>query len=182
MDVKKYFFIIVFLLIPTIHLIAQDTVRVLNLSFEQCIEIALENNLQLKQSELNLKNQKINVLQSKLNQLPSFYLSGNYGNNWGRSIDPTTNQFTTSESYNSGIAGFSQFQIFNGFQIRNSIKKSRNDLEKSSYDLEKARNDGLEAMNSTVGEDEAEKLANFREAYNKTNNTAKINAAIIDMM
>ena len=141
MDVKKYFFIIVFLLIPTIHLIAQDTVRVLNLSFEQCIEIALENNLQLKQSELNLKNQKINVLQSKLNQLPSFYLSGNYGNNWGRSIDPTTNQFTTSESYNSGIAGFSQFQIFNGFQIRNSIKKSRNDLEKSSYDLEKARND-----------------------------------------
>ena len=68
-------------------------------------------------------------------------LSGNYGNNWGRSIDPTTNQFTTSESYNSGIGGFSQFQIFNGFQIRNSIKKSRNDLEKSSYDLEKARND-----------------------------------------
>ena len=82
MDIKKYFFIIAFLLISTNHLIAQDTVRVLNLSFEQCIEIALENNLQLKQSELNLKNQKINVLQSKLNQLPSFNLSGNYGNNW----------------------------------------------------------------------------------------------------
>ena len=140
MNIKKYFFIY-FLFSFQKNLIAQDTISVLNLSFEQCIEIALENNLQLKQSGLNLKNQKINLLQSKLNQLPSFNLSGNYGNNWGRSIDPTTNQFTTTESYNSGISGFSQFQIFNGFQIRNSIKKSKNDLEKSSYDLEKAKND-----------------------------------------
>ena len=140
MNIKKYFFIY-FLFLFQKNLIAQDTISVLNLSFEQCIEIALENNLQLKQSGLNLKNQKINLLQSKLNQLPSFNLSGNYGNNWGRSIDPTTNQFTTTESYNSGITGFSQFQIFNGFQIRNSIKKSKNDLEKSSYDLEKAKND-----------------------------------------
>ncbi|MBE49572.1 MAG: transporter, partial [Flammeovirgaceae bacterium] len=126
MKIKVYFFVAFFLL-SGLYSKAQDNARILNLSFEQCIEIALENNLQLKQSQLNLKNQKINLLQSKLTQLPSLNLSGNYGNNWGRSIDPTTNQFTTTESYNSGITGFSQFQIFNGFQVRNSIKKSRND-------------------------------------------------------
>ena len=77
---------------------------------------------------MNQKSQKIGLLQSQLSQLPSINLSGNYGNNWGRSVDPTTNQFTTTESYYTGISGFTQFQLFNGFQKRNTIKKSKNDL------------------------------------------------------
>ena len=131
---------ILFLYFLSFTTLAQER-KVVKLSFEECLVIALENNLQLKQSELNQKNQKIGLLQSQLSQLPSINLSGNYGNNWGRSVDPTTNQFTTTESYYTGISGFTQFQLFNGFQKRNTIKKSKNDLEKSTYDLEKAKND-----------------------------------------
>mgnify|MGYP003950811201 CR=1 FL=1 len=132
--------VILFLFFFSFTTLAQER-KVVKLSFEECLEIALENNLQLKQSELNQKSQKIGLLQSQLSQLPSINLSGNYGNNWGRSVDPTTNQFTTTESYYTGISGFTQFQLFNGFQKRNTIKKSKNDLEKSTYDLEKAKND-----------------------------------------
>ena len=136
---KKIIFCSFFILFNFCFVKAQKSI--VQLSLEQCLEIALENNLQLKQSELNQKNQKIGLLQSKLSQLPSINLSGSYGNNWGRSVDPTTNQFTTTESYNTGISGFTQFQLFNGFQKRNTISKSKNDLEKSNYDLEKAKND-----------------------------------------
>ena len=104
---KKIIFCSFFILFNFCFVKAQKSI--VQLSLEQCLEIALENNLQLKQSELNQKNQKIGLLQSKLSQLPSINLSGSYGNNWGRSVDPTTNQFTTTESYNTGISGFTQF-------------------------------------------------------------------------
>ena len=44
-------------------------------------------------------------------------LFGNYGSNWGRSVDPTTNQFIGSTYSNSGIGLSSGLTIFNGFSV-----------------------------------------------------------------
>ena len=54
---------------------------VLKLDLQQCIEIALENNLQLKRSILNYEIQKVGHIQSKLQQTPSLNVFSNYGNN-----------------------------------------------------------------------------------------------------
>ena len=41
------------------------------LTLEQCIDYALKNNIQIKQSELNTELTEINLTQSKANLLPS---------------------------------------------------------------------------------------------------------------
>ena len=112
----------------------------IELDLVQCLEIALENNLQLKRSEINKKIQKIGYDQSILSQIPSLNVFSNYGTSWGRSIDPTTNQFIGSEYSSSGIGLSSGMNLFSGFFVRNTIKQSKVLLEKSVFDLENTRN------------------------------------------
>ena len=113
---------------------------VLKLDLQQCIEIALENNLQLKRSLVNYEIQEVGHIQSKLQQTPSLNIFSNYGNNWGRSVDPTTNTFLSTTSNFSGIGASSNITLFSGFSIRNSIKQSKSLLEKSVFDLENTKN------------------------------------------
>ena len=114
--------------------------KYLELDLEQCLEIALENNLQLKRSIINEQLQKVGYNQSLLQQAPTLNLFSNYGNNYGRSIDPTTNTFISNNSSFSGVSASSNFNIFSGFSVRNNIKKSKILLEKSVFDLENTRN------------------------------------------
>ena len=130
------FFVFLFV---NINLYSQSN-NSIELDLAQCLEIALENNLQLKRSEINKKIQKIGYDQSILSQIPSLNIFSNYGTNWGRSIDPTTNQFIGSEYSSSGIGLSSGMTLFSGFSVRNTIKQSKVLLEKSVFDLENTRN------------------------------------------
>ena len=112
----------------------------LELDLEQCIEIALENNLQLKRSIINEQLQKVGYNQSLLQQAPTLNVFSNYGNNYGRSIDPTTNTFISNNSNFSGISASSNMNLFSGFSVRNNIKRSKALLEKSVFDLENTKN------------------------------------------
>lgn len=135
MRIFKFFIVY---LIPLISYTQNNSV--LKLDLQQCIEIALENNLQLKRSLLNYEIQKVGHIQSKLQQTPSLNLFSNYGNNWGRSVDPTTNTFLSTTSNFSGIGASSNITLFSGFSIRNTIKQSKSLLEKSVFDLENTKN------------------------------------------
>ena len=110
------------------------------LSLEQCIEIAVNNNLNVKRSELNLQTAQVNLEQSKASRYPSLNASGNYGFNWGRGIDPTTNQFIDQRINFNGIGASTNMPLIQGLQITNSIKQDKLDLEASRKDLERAGN------------------------------------------
>ena len=114
--------------------------KYLELSLEECIEIALENNLQLKRSIINERLQKVGYNQSILQQTPTLNVFSNYGNNYGRSIDPTTNTFISNNSNFSGVNASASLNLFSGFSVRNNIKRSKTLLEKSAFDLENTRN------------------------------------------
>ena len=66
------------------------------MNLEQCINHALENNLQIKQAEINTQISEYNSSNSKYNLLPTVNGNAAWNNNFGRSVDPFTNQFTTS--------------------------------------------------------------------------------------
>ena len=66
-------------------------------SLEDCISIALENNINLKSTNLLANTAKVNYQQSKADMLPSVNGSFNLGVNDGRSIDPFTNDFINQE-------------------------------------------------------------------------------------
>ncbi len=111
------------------------------LTIEECVYIAIENNLTIKRSKLDLENSKVGLLQSRAAQLPNANLQASYGSNWGRSIDPTTNDFISQQITSSGFGGSSNVTLFNGFQLMNGMKQSKVNVEASEYNLEKATND-----------------------------------------
>ncbi|WP_425391346.1 TolC family protein [Ekhidna sp.] len=111
------------------------------LSLEECIEIAVDNNLSVQRSELSLQGAEINLLQAQAQRYPTINLNGNYGYNWGRGIDPTTNQFIDRRINFNGVSGSTNIPIINGMQVNNSIKQSKFDKEASKYDLKRSVND-----------------------------------------
>ena len=133
---RKFLFISFFF----VNQLFSQSDRYLDLDLTQCIEIALENNLQLKRSKINQELQSIGYSQSILQQTPSLNLFSNYGNNWGRSVDPTTNTFIANSSNYSGVGIQSSLNLFSGFSVRNNIKKSKTLLQKSVFDLENTTN------------------------------------------
>jgi outer membrane protein len=110
------------------------------LSLQECVDIALENNLTVKRGNLTLENARIDRTQARFNQLPNLNLNANSGYNWGRSIDPTTNDFINQQIQFTGFSGSSNVVLFNGLRLANSVKQSGLNLESAELDLENAKN------------------------------------------
>ena len=110
-------------------------------SLKQCIDYALANSLTVQRSNYNVETSEVNLKQAKANLLPNLNGSASYGYNWGRSVNPVTNQFTTQEINFLSPGLNSSVTIFNGFRIQNSIKQNSRDYQASQLDLQKAKND-----------------------------------------
>ena len=122
---------------------AQDTADIKNktLTLEQCIEYALKNNIQIKQSELNTELANIDLLQSEVSLLPSLNANASHGYNFGRTIDRFTNQFASQQVLSQNFALSTDFTIFNGLQTVNTIHQNRYNYLSSKYNVDKMRND-----------------------------------------
>jgi len=111
-------------------------------SLEDCIQYAMENNIQIKQSVLNTEYNENLLKQSKLGQIPSLSGSANYSFSWGRALDQTTYQFTDDQQINSISMGLRSYtNLFNGLQVRNSILQNELNLMASYQDVQKVKND-----------------------------------------
>ncbi|WP_407557444.1 TolC family protein [Winogradskyella sp. 4-2091] len=110
-------------------------------SLEDCISIALENNLELKSTALLENSAKINYQQSKANLLPSVNGNFNVGVNDGRSIDPFTNDFINQELTFSNLGLSLDMTVFNGFRLLNTAKQNRLNNQASQLETEAAQQD-----------------------------------------
>lgn len=110
-------------------------------SLDDCISMALKNNLDLKSTNLIAGSSKINYQQSKANLLPNINGNINIGVNDGRSIDPFTNDFINQELTfsNSGLS--LDMTIFNGFRLLNTAKQNRLNKKASEMEIEAAKQD-----------------------------------------
>src|SRR4051812_33150765 len=96
---------IFFLLLQNIF--AQDSAINGTVSLKQCVDIALQNNAEVYNSEVQMQTSKINVDLAKGNMLP--FISGNINHAFsqGRAIDPFTNGYVDQNvrSANYGLNG-----------------------------------------------------------------------------
>ena len=111
------------------------------LSLQECIDIAIENNLTVQRSELNLLSAQVNLMQAQAQRYPTLNANGNFGYNWGRGIDPTTNQFIDQRINFNGVSASTSLPIINGLQVHNSIRQNKLNAEASEFDRQKAIND-----------------------------------------
>lgn len=110
-------------------------------TLEKCINHALTNNLQIKQSELNTEVAKTTAMQGKLDLLPTLNAGASHGYNWGQTIDPFTNQFATDRVQNNSFSLSSSVTLFAGFQKQNTLKQRQYDYMAARFDNEKMQND-----------------------------------------
>lgn len=102
-------------------------------TLEQCIEYAKENNITVQQSRLNVERNQLLLKQSQFARLPNLNANAGLFLNFGRSIDPTTNEFTTQNVETSTFGMSSNVTLFQGFQLQNAVKQNEQELSASRY-------------------------------------------------
>ncbi|WP_316823323.1 TolC family protein [Pedobacter gandavensis] len=111
------------------------------ITIQDAIDKTLNNNLQVKQSRFSESLSEENLKQSKYALLPTLNGNSSYNINFGRSVDPSTNAFNSSQfsSLNAGVsAGVVAFQ---GLQKQNQIKQNMLLLNADKTNTEKIKND-----------------------------------------
>jgi len=110
-------------------------------SLEDCLQYAMENNIQIKQSVLNTEYNENLLKQSKLGQIPSLSGSANYSFSAGRTLDQTTYRYSDQQINNISMGLSSYTNLFNGLQVRNTILQNELILMASYQDVESVKNE-----------------------------------------
>lgn len=110
-------------------------------TLQECIEIALQNNARVHQSQLQVRRNRVDYRQSWQNQLPNLQANLSHGLNQGRSIDPTTNQFI-EETIRAGNQSLTtDITVFNGFKMFHDIRMKSSALEAGKLEYEGQQNE-----------------------------------------
>ena len=128
---KLAFIIIISALTTTAY--AQRTV-----SLQECINLATDNNLQLKQGAAGVEFSEKAANQSRLLLLPNLNLGSSYFWNFGYTIDPVTNLPLSNSFQTNGYQATSSMNLFSGGTISNTIKKTKTDLQVAGMNYKEA--------------------------------------------
>ncbi|MFN8155178.1 MAG: TolC family protein [Bacteroidia bacterium] len=110
-------------------------------TLRECVDYAIQNNLTVKQNEISSELSKLTYNQDKFSMLPSLNASAGRNWNYGRTIDPNTNTFTTQQVESDNLSLNASVTLFSGFQIQNTLKQSRLNYYASVTDVQKIMND-----------------------------------------
>jgi outer membrane protein len=109
------------------------------INLKQCVETAIDNNLQVRQSEYQAQADKVTYKQAKGNQLPFISGSISHGINQGRSIDPFTNSYANQQINFANYNINTSITLWNGSSITNNIKQNELNVKASEMDWQQAK-------------------------------------------
>jgi len=110
-----------------------------SLSLQQCLDIAIKNNLNVKQTGLTMESDRIAFLQTKENLLPS--ITGNISRelSQGRGINPVTNTYVNQSLTSDNYGITASITIFNGLSLQNAIKQASLAYQAGKMDFQQAK-------------------------------------------
>jgi outer membrane protein len=133
---KRILFCLPILLLTGFFANAQD-----KWDLRRCVDYAVANNISIKQQDIQARLATLTYDQSKLSQYPNLNFSTNLGLNTGRSIDRTTNQFTTNTIFYNTFGLQTNVDVFNFFSKKNTIAANRYEAEASRAGVDKLKDD-----------------------------------------
>ncbi len=134
---KKILGLFIFSAVSFIGLYAQTANS--KLTLQTCIDIALANNIPVKQAALQEEADKQKLSQAKYNRLPNVAANVNYGINNGRSIDPFTNSYNNQQLSSSNANLTATVPIFRGLEIQHSIGQASLAHQASEMELQQEK-------------------------------------------
>jgi len=108
---------------------------------QRAVDYALEHNIGLRINQLTVLDRNQVLRQSKAALLPTANVTASQAWQYGTSVNPLTYEFQSQTVRSNNFTGSSQLVLFQGFQLRNTIKRNALDLQASQADVQKARND-----------------------------------------
>lgn len=106
-------------------LFAQDT-----LNLKECMQYAMENSAKVKIEQMNVDDARIARRDAILRVFTPEISAGTYAyTNFGRSVDPETNTYVSTTSFNNGYQIGAGITLFDGFSAVNNMKISKTALE-----------------------------------------------------
>lgn len=123
--------ILLFCFISFLSLPAQESWDI-----EKCIVYALNHSVNIAQGGITIENAAISTKESKQQQYPSLNASSNLGWNFGRTIDPTSNEFITSTFFSNGYSLNTNVTLYDGGRIKKAIEQNRLLENVASSDLD----------------------------------------------
>ncbi len=108
---------------------------------KRCVDHALQNNISIRQADIQAKLAEMQYKQTALQAYPSVDLNSNVGVNLGRSIDPTTNQFTTNQTLFNSFSLQTNVPIYQFHKITNTILANKFNAQAALADLDRAKAD-----------------------------------------
>ncbi len=135
MKTIKTLIILIALNIPTL-LSAQNTTTAKTWSLSDCIDYALDQNIQVRQSILTNLSNEVNKEQAEANKLPSLSASAQQNFTWSKTEDITTGESSFEGSSNRNMGLSSNVTIYNGLRLKNLIKQAELDLQAGVYNSE----------------------------------------------
>ncbi len=108
-------------------------------TLRQCIDYAVENNIEIQQTALSVESAEIDLNTSQNSRLPNLNASLGQNFSWGLDTDYFTGlkQSSTQASTNMGVS--TNVSVFQGMRINNQIKQNRLDLKAATENLNKAK-------------------------------------------
>ena len=109
-------------------------------TLKQCIDYAIEHNIDIKQKILEKENREIELNTAKMSRLPDLSAGMGESFGFGRSTgrDGTMKDNTSSQTY---VSVETSIPVFTGFRIPNQVAAKKFDLAASLEELNKAQED-----------------------------------------
>ncbi len=108
---------------------------------EECIQYGIENSLSIRQAQTGITSAEWNLKQVRSSKLPTINGNISGGYQFGRTIDPTTNNFRNQQIGFNSYSLNANWVLFNGNRINNSVKQGYTDLEAAQLDLQASADD-----------------------------------------
>lgn len=108
-------------------------------TLQRCVDLALDNNVQVRQASWQAETNRVNVTGAWGNLLPTVNGNVNHGINQGRSIDPFTNNYVNQQISFANYSLNGNVTVWNGLSLQNALQQARLAYEAGRLDLQQAR-------------------------------------------
>ena len=96
------------------------------MTLKDCMEYAVSNSTKMRIQQADLRDAQVERRSAILEAFTPSVSAGTYAySNFGRSVDPETNTYRSTTSFQNGYQASGSIALFNGFQAVNNVKISK---------------------------------------------------------
>ena len=123
-------------------------------SYEDALDLALKENVDLKKAEFNLKSVEAQLGMARSSFFPDFSLSGSYS--W-RNVDLEEIKWIRQKDYAWNLSASFSFPIFENFQRKHNLSYAKANLNTTKENLRQTKNDvALQLKQAFLGVQQAQ--------------------------